>query len=166
MIHDRFIKTNEEFHLFNIYASCENGGKQLLWDSLSGRLQLLGGKKVCVYGDFNVVQCEEEWRFVRQGFRSLDYSHFNLFIDDNGLVDLPLCGRKFTWYKGDGLSMGQIDRFLLSEDWCFAWPNYLQMAQLRGLSDHFPLLFSVDEENWGYHSLRMLKCWQDIPVYQ
>ncbi|MCI83894.1 endonuclease/exonuclease/phosphatase family protein, partial [Trifolium medium] len=42
----------------------------------------------------------------------------------------------------------------------------MQMAQLTGLSDHFPLLLSVDEENWGPRSLRMLKCWQDIPGYK
>jgi hypothetical protein len=50
-------------------------------------------------------------------------AHFNQFIDDNGLINLPLCGRRFTWYKGDGTSMSRLDRFLLSEDWCLQWPN-------------------------------------------
>ena len=140
MIHDRFIKTNEEFYLFHICAPCENGAKQLLWDSLTSRLPLLGGKKVCVCGDFNVVRCDEEKRIVRQGFRSFDHSHFNQIIDDNGLVDVPLCGLKLTLYKGDGLSMSQIDSFLLYEEWCLAWPNCLHIAQLRRLSDHCPLL--------------------------
>jgi len=35
--------------------------------------------------------------------------------------------------------MSRIDKFLLSEDWCFGWPNCVQTALLRGLSDHFPL---------------------------
>ncbi|MCH89856.1 endonuclease/exonuclease/phosphatase family protein, partial [Trifolium medium] len=35
--------SEEEFYLFNIYAPCENNAKQLLWDSLTGRLQQLGG---------------------------------------------------------------------------------------------------------------------------
>jgi len=30
-VHGRFIKTNEEFHLFNIYAPCEARPKQELW---------------------------------------------------------------------------------------------------------------------------------------
>ncbi|MCI69541.1 endonuclease/exonuclease/phosphatase family protein, partial [Trifolium medium] len=38
------------------------------------------------------------------------------FIDDAVLFDLPLSGHKFTWYKGDGLSMSHLDRFLLSEE--------------------------------------------------
>jgi hypothetical protein len=41
----------------------------------------------------------------------------------------------------------------------------LQVASLRGLSDHFPVSMSVDEENWGPRPLRMLKCWLDIPGY-
>jgi len=96
-----------------------------LWDSLTGKLQLLDGKKVCVCGDFNVVRCEEERRSVRQGFRSFDHFPFTQFIEDYRLVDLPLCGQNFTWYNGDGLSMSRIDRFLLFGEWCMVWPNCL-----------------------------------------
>jgi len=95
-----------------------------------------------------------------------DISQFNLFIEDNGLIDFPLCGRMFTWFKGDGSSMSRIDRFLLSDDWCLNWPNCIQVALLRGLSDHCPLQLSVDEENWGPRPSRMLKCWQDVHGYK
>lgn len=66
MIHDRFIKTNEEFHLSNIYAPCENNAKQLIWESLSGPLHLFGGKKVYVFGDFIDVRCESIYRCVAE----------------------------------------------------------------------------------------------------
>jgi len=49
-IHGRFIKTNEEFHLFNVYAPCDGGARQELWEALSGRLQELRDQKVCVCG--------------------------------------------------------------------------------------------------------------------
>lgn len=94
-----------------------------------------------------------------------DFHHFSEFIVDNGLIDLPLCGRRFTWFKGDSTAMSRIDRFLLSEEWCLHWPNSFQVALLRGLSDHCPLQLSVDEENWGPRPSRMLKCWQDMPGY-
>jgi len=48
---------------------------------------------------------------------------FNNFIEENMLIDLPLCGRLFTWYRGDDVSMSRLDRFLLSEKWCEVWPN-------------------------------------------
>jgi len=60
-----------------------------------------------------------------------DSAPLNEFIDDRVLIDLPLGGRKFTWYKGDGRSMSRLDRFLLSEEWFLLWPNCLQVALLR-----------------------------------
>jgi len=125
IIHGRFIKTNEEFHLVNVYAPCEVRAKQELWASLSLRLQQWQGRNVCVYGDFNAVHGVEERRSVRNGDVYPDFGPFNNFIEENVLIDLPLRGRRFTWFKGDGLSMSKIDRFLLSEDWCLRWPNYM-----------------------------------------
>ncbi|GAU45885.1 hypothetical protein TSUD_401090, partial [Trifolium subterraneum] len=165
LCHGRFLSSNETFYVMNIYAPCDLGAKQRLWNSLSVRLQSLAGRRVCVCGDFNAVRCQEERRSSRVGPSQADHIPFNSFIEDNNLVDLPLGGRKFTWYRGDGLSMSRLDRFLLSEEWCLAWPNCLQVAQLRGLSDHCPLMLVASEENWGPRPLRMLKCWKDIPGY-
>ncbi|CAJ2652820.1 unnamed protein product [Trifolium pratense] len=61
--------------------------------------------------------------------------------------------------------MSHLDRFILSEEWCLAWPNCKQVARLRGLSDHCPLVLSANEEDWGPRPSRMLKCWNDIPGY-
>jgi hypothetical protein len=70
-------------------------------------LSTLGDKKVCICGDFNAVRNGEERRSGRNGV-----------IADNMLVDLPLHGRKYTWFKGDGNSMSRLDCFLLSAEWC------------------------------------------------
>ncbi|GAU49673.1 hypothetical protein TSUD_91110 [Trifolium subterraneum] len=163
--HGRFSKTDEEFFLANVYAPCEAGAKQVLLDSLSGRLQALEGKRVFVCGDFNAVRRVDERQSRRARPSSVDHIPFNRFIDENNLVDLPLSGRKFTWFKGDGLPMSRLDRFLLSEDWCLSWPNCNQIAQLRGLSDHCPLVLTTKEENWGPRPSRMLKCWKNNPDY-
>jgi hypothetical protein len=57
-------------------------------------------------------------RSVRGGGIPPDAAPFNLFIDDNLLIDMSLCGRRYTWFKGDGMSMSRIDQFLLTEEWC------------------------------------------------
>jgi exonuclease III len=152
-------KGKQEFYVANIYAPCDDGANiyKRMWDSLSARLQSLARSRVCVCGDFNVVKHVEERRSSLVGSRSLDHIPFNRFIVDNNLVDLPLHGRKFTWFKGDGLSMSRLDRFLLSEEWCFNWPNYKQVAHLRSLSDHCALVLSASEEDWGPQPSRMLK---------
>ncbi|PNY07495.1 cysteine-rich receptor-like protein kinase, partial [Trifolium pratense] len=161
----RFTKSGEEFCVANIYAPCDDMAKQRSWETISERLHSLAGKRVCVCGDFNVVKHVEERRSVQGGHRSLDHVPFSRFIEDNTLVDLPLIGRKFTWFKGDGLSMSRLDRFLLSKEWCLVWPNCRQVARLRGLSDHCPLVLSTNEEEWGPRPSRMLKCWKDVSGY-
>jgi hypothetical protein len=62
--------------------------------------------------------------------------------------------------------MSQLDRFFLSDKWCLTWPNCIQVARLRGLSDHCLIVLSVYEENWGPKPFRMLKCWVDVPSYK
>jgi len=100
----------------------------------------------------------EERRSARRGGDITDFASFNNFIEENMLIDLSLCGRRFTWFKDDIISMSRIDRFLLSEEWFLRWPNSLQIALIRGISDHCPLQLSMDEENWGRRPTRMLKC--------
>ncbi|PNY09903.1 cysteine-rich receptor-like protein kinase, partial [Trifolium pratense] len=161
----RFIQSGEEFMLANVYAPCDDGAKQELWDSLSVRIQALGRDRVCVCGDFNAIKQVEERRSSRGSQRSSDHIPFSHFIDNNNLVDLPLSGRKFTWFRGDGLSMSRLDRFLLSKEWCLTWPNCNQEAKMRGLSDHCPLVLSKNDKDWGPRPSRMLKCWKDVPGY-
>jgi hypothetical protein len=120
---------------------------------------------VCVWG----LQCCSIFRseaVLKDWVAPLDHIPFGRFIDDTLLIDLPLSGRKFTWYKGDGLTMSRLDRFLLSEEWCLSWSNCTQAAQLRGISDHCPLILSANEDNLGPRPLRMLKCWREVPGYQ
>lgn len=119
----------------------------------------------CICGDFNYVPSVEERRGRNVLFRQLDAYNFNNFIDGCFLIDLPLYGRLFTWYRGDGISMSRFDRFLLSGKWCESWPNCIQVANHRGLSDHVPVVLDVDDSNWGPRPLRMLKCWSDFRGY-
>jgi len=74
---------------------------------------------------------------------------FNKFIEEGSLVDMPICGRLFTWYCGDGYLMSQLDRFLLYINWCNGWPNGIQVANQRGLFDHVPLVLYDTDDNWG-----------------
>ncbi|PNX62959.1 cysteine-rich receptor-like protein kinase, partial [Trifolium pratense] len=164
--HGLFVRSGEEFYLANVYAPCDSRAKQVLWDSLSVKIQALGRSRVCVCGDFNAVRSVDERRSANDGYRPSDHIPFNRFIDDNTLIDLPLCGRKYTWFKGDGRSMSRLDRFLLTGEWCLTWPNCTQAARMRGLSDHCPLVLAADEEDWGPRPSRMLKCWKDVPGYQ
>ena len=164
-IQGQFVKTGVKFTLLNVYAPCDSTHQQILWQNILVRLATLSNENVCVCGDFNAVRCPEERRSVGSAVNHTGSASFNDMIEENCLVDLPLRGRRYTWYPGDGRSMSRIDRFLLSERWCLTWPNCFQMASSRGLSDHFPIQLCIDFANWGPKLVRLLKCWESFTSY-
>jgi hypothetical protein len=149
----------------NVYAPCDTLSRPDVWTRLGSILSNFSDLCWCVCGDFNAIRSPYERKSRVVGTSVEDYSHFNQFIDNNVLFDLPLCDRNYTWFRGDCVSMSRLDRFLLSEDWCARWPHFIQRALIRGLSDHCPILLTMDEANWGPRPRRMLKCWADLPGY-
>jgi exonuclease III len=97
-IQGRFIRSGEEFTIFNVYAPCDSNRQQVLWQNLSARLDSLHDKNVCVCGDFNVVRHVDERRSMGSVMSPTGSVHYNQFIVDSCLVDLPLRGRRYTWY--------------------------------------------------------------------
>ena len=165
VISGRFLYSKEHSVLFNVYAPNDVILQQALWLNISNRLDSFVDQNVCVCSDFNVVRHVEERRSVGNIPRVAGINEFNHFIDHHALIDLPLRGRNYTWFRGDGRSMSRIDRSLLSKKWSLTWPNCYQKASTRGLSDHCPLELSVNEENWGPKPLHMFKCWESFLGY-
>lgn len=119
---------NQEFVIGNVYAPCDTALKQVLWDQLLHFVVNIGEASLCLCGDFNSIRSTNERRGRGTVFHRHDSDIFNKMIEDGSLIDLPICGRLFTWYRGDGYSMSRLDRFLLSPSWCDAWPNSIQLA--------------------------------------
>ncbi|GAU35536.1 hypothetical protein TSUD_155670 [Trifolium subterraneum] len=144
IVHGKFVEDHAEFWLANVYAPCNSEGRALLWNDLSDKIQRNSNVAWCVLGDFNAVRSFDE-RISRSVIGGSDVSTpFNQFIDDNCLIDLPLNGRNFTWYRGDGSSMSRLDRFLLSECWITLFPNCFQAALPRDVPGYTDFV----RENW------------------
>jgi len=71
----------------------------------------------CVVEDFNSIRRKEERKSV---VSTSDYSReirdFNDFIENTELLDIPMVGRKFTWYKPNGTVKSRIDRIIVSAE--------------------------------------------------
>jgi len=71
-----------------------------------------------ILGDFNVVRKMEERRGVNiDGNSKKEISEFHKFIEKIEMFDIPLVGRKYTWYKPNGSAKSRIDRILTSFEW-------------------------------------------------
>jgi len=72
----------------------------------------------CFCGEFNAIRSRNE----RKGVGTTDYSNeikgFNNFIESNLLMDLPIVGKKYTWFKANGMAKSRIDRVLLLRNGC------------------------------------------------
>ncbi|WMV31904.1 hypothetical protein MTR67_025289 [Solanum verrucosum] len=115
-----------------------------LWDELAAIRGIWDGCWV-IGGDFNVCRYEHErYNCIR---RSQDMKDFSEFIQDMGLIDLPLHGATYTWTRGeDFLQASRIDRFLISAEWNEFFGVVKQVALPRVLSDHSPL--ALESGDW------------------
>ncbi|GKV24110.1 hypothetical protein SLEP1_g33762 [Rubroshorea leprosula] len=147
-------------YIVNIYSPCDLSGKRALWKELQ---DLISNKKGnwCLGGDFNAVQSTGE----RGGCKGMsrEMKEFDSFINESGLVDLPLVGRKFTWYNSNGQHMSKIDRFLVSEDWLLRWPDVKQWGLKRSVSDHCPVLLKNERMDWGPKPFKFFDAWLQDP---
>lgn len=90
--------------MINVYAPCELNQKKELWRELI-QVMTESGDKWCIMGDFNSIRNESERKGVITRDRHEEIRCFEEFIAEAEFVDLPMVGRKYTWYRSDGLAM-------------------------------------------------------------
>jgi len=118
-------------------------------------------KAWCIIGDFNSIRRQEERKSVMSDY---DYSReikgFNEIIESSKLADIPLVGRKFTWFKPNGLVKSRIDRVLVSKEWLDLWPNSQQFVLRRSISNHCAVILKEVSVDLGLKPFRCLDVWQ------
>ncbi|GKU89286.1 hypothetical protein SLEP1_g3443 [Rubroshorea leprosula] len=150
-------------YFLNVYAPCENHGKQLLWNEISNLMYEYGEGNWCIGGDFNAIHNREEKR--GRSFDDLAMRAFNCFIEETGLVDLPLRGRKFTWFKSDGTATSRLDRFLVSTKFLINFPELIQKGLKRDIFYHCSIVLISSSMDWGPKPFRSLDCWLELKEF-
>ena len=85
---------------------------------------------------------------------------FSDFIKSNSLVDLPLEGASFTWFRNASLpSMSRIDRALVSLDLEEHFENVPQRVLPRVISDHRLLLLKAGAIRHGRSPFKLANMW-------
>ncbi|XVE85013.1 hypothetical protein DITRI_Ditri17bG0058400 [Diplodiscus trichospermus] len=116
-------------------------------------------------GDFNVVMSE-----VEKIDNSVDHfavMEFSTFIQELGLIDLPLTVENFTWSNNRAIPIHcQLDHFLLHSEFIMKLPGLSHKLWPKSLSDHNPVSLEVKLRNWGLKPFCFYNYWMDLVGYQ
>ncbi|KAK2383075.1 hypothetical protein QL285_070564 [Trifolium repens] len=146
----------------NVYSKCDINSKRSLWNNLITCKRGLGGGRWCVVGDFNAVSSLEERvgvNVMEARVVTTEIIEFWKFVEDLELLDLPILGRKFTWYQASGRAMSRIDRILISDEWSHKWGSVALWSLPREVSDHCPIILKYNHEDWGPRPFRFNNFW-------
>ena len=115
----------------------------------------------CLVGDFNIIRYPSE-RLGCESFSPAMFA-FSDFIENNSLVDLPLEGVSFTWFRDSGLpSISRIDRALVSLDWEEHFENVSQRVFPCVSLDHCILLLEAGVVRRGRSAFKFENIWLKV----
>ena len=135
-----------------------------LRDALGTELDSVRGRwsaAWCLFGDFNIIRYSAEYL----GCSSFSPAMFKFsdFIERNFLVDIPLVGGEYTWFRdSENPSMSRIDRVLVSADWEDHFLDVTQRPLPQVISDHYPLLVEVGGMLRGKTSFKFENMWLKV----
>jgi len=113
----------------------------LVWSEIELQLSNVNCLSKCMIGDFNTVRSALERKGINVwSVNSSGMIKFNVFIERCALKDIPVVGRKFTWYKPNGTARSRLNRALVSDEWLMLWPGSKQYVLSRQVSDHCSLI--------------------------
>lgn len=144
----------------NIYAPNDDAEREVFWAELQSVI-VDASVPWMLMGDFNVVRSAEEKIGMTLNQAALNV--FSDFIENLGLIDLPLVGGKFTWCSNREMAtVCRLDRFLVAPELLNAFPDLVQRVWPKALSDHNPVSLGVERKNWGPSPFKFYSHWLDM----
>jgi hypothetical protein len=152
------------------YGYPEGGRRQAAWDFLKLLANQFAGPW-CIMGDFNDIMdaSEKRGRNLRSNWL---INGFRQAVLDSGLVDVPVEGYPFTWFKSLGTSRAveeRLDRALANTGWSNIFPTTTLENLAAPSSDHYPILLNrcpVKRPHMHKHSFRYENAWYPEPGFK
>ncbi|XP_017604874.1 uncharacterized protein LOC108451727 [Gossypium arboreum] len=141
--------------LINVYGPNMLRDQRFFWEEIIEIREQFTNHWI-VGGDFNAIRNKSERSNcvgLLRGSRD-----FGKFIEKCKLVDLPLLGKKFTWF-GPENKKSRLDRFLIDEDWFENSEDFQQQGLNRSISNHIPVLLSYGSVDWGPKPFKFFNAW-------
>lgn len=135
--------------LMNIYRPCSNKEKVIRWREIEVKLVNANGLIRCMIGVFNSIRFASKRKWINNGTTNkCKMSRFNEFIERCALRDIPVVGRKFTWYRPNWTTSSRLNRVLVSDNWLMKWPGSKQYVLCKQVFDHCVLVVKNSIIDW------------------
>ncbi|GJR70159.1 RNA-directed DNA polymerase, eukaryota, reverse transcriptase zinc-binding domain protein [Tanacetum coccineum] len=121
-------------------------------------------KEVDHVSESNDEQPIDDFEILQNKLNNMDEQAFDNELGTegdkkDGLVDLPIGGRSFTWMNKAGTKLSKLDRFLISEDVTIRLPDVRITALDRLWSDHNPILLHIDKTDFCPTPFKLYNSW-------
>ena len=171
LCHISGLNDNYDFWCSIVYASNNYIDRRVLWQHIHWCSQVVGENPWMVLGDFNTT------RFVNEkagGNMVQDTAmvEFHECLFNLELADVPFVGPIFTLMnrrEGESFIARKLDRCLQNEYCLDIFPNALTEVQHPGLSDHCPLITSLNIRSVPMRRkvfpFKFFNFWADHPAF-
>jgi hypothetical protein len=128
------------------YYGYPNGGRRrAAWEFLHDLSCRYTGPW-CIFGDFNDIMdaSEKRRRITRANWL---INGFRQPVLDSGLLDVPVEGYPFTWFKSLGTPRAveeRLNRALATSAWFDFFPNAVLENLVASSSDHYPIVLNCN----------------------
>lgn len=104
---------------------------------------------------------KNERKGISNQFNHKEAKEFTDFIEATKPVDLPVLGKKISWFSSDGILMSRLDMILISEGLVDKWKVSPQWIGDRDISDHCPVWLKGSCVDWGPKSFKFNN-WNEV----
>ncbi|XP_071719411.1 uncharacterized protein [Rutidosis leptorrhynchoides] len=150
---------DSDIALINVYGPHSSSKKRRFWIELTSLTNSLTIPLI-IFGDFNEDRNKTEC--MNSEYNQHWADNFNNFINNAGLIDLPLGGKRFTRICEKTMKFSKLDRFLVSDSIFTLWPNTSSKTLDRDLSDHCPIILRNNPFDSGPKPIRMFDTWLNL----
>ncbi|MFS7926623.1 putative Endonuclease/exonuclease/phosphatase superfamily [Helianthus anomalus] len=134
-----------------------------MWSDLSSRINPSDGQWILA-GDFNAVRSPEERKHSK--YKPVCAENFNNFIYNNGLLEYPMQGRRFTCIKDNGKKLSKLGCFLDCSEFFNKWSSACVRVMPSRHSDHCPTILELVDLNFGPRPFRVFNFWIGKPGFE
>jgi exonuclease III len=157
--------TSTQWQITVVYGPQNDDEKVMFLQELKSITAPQPHRRWLIMGDFNLIYQAQDKNNTNLNRRLM--GSFKATIDELGLKEISLNGRRFTWTNEQANpTMTRIDRLLCTPEWELLFPSCFLHSLPSLMSDHTPLLLHGALDHFSNNFFRFENFWTKIDGFQ